>query len=45
MNKLKGIGLALVAAGGLTSEEWILILSIVITVLGMIQSYLENREE
>lgn len=44
MNKLKGVGLALVAAGGLTSEEWILILSIIVTIAGMIQTYLENRE-
>lgn len=45
MNKLKVSGAALVAAGQLTNQEWILLLSIVITVLGMIQSYLENREK
>lgn len=45
MNKLKVTGLAALIAGGLTNEEWILLLSIAITVLGMIQSYLENRKK
>ena len=44
MNKLKYAGLAALVGGGLTNSDWILILSIVITVLGMIQSYMENRE-
>jgi len=44
VNKLKLTGIGMVALGGLTSEEWILILSIVITVLGMIQEYLKDRK-
>lgn len=35
----------MIALGGLTREEWLLVLSIVITVLGMIQDYLEHRKE
>ena len=44
VNKLKLTGIGMVALGGLTSEEWILLLSIVITVLGMIQEYLKGRK-
>lgn len=43
MNKLKAAGIGLVATGAITTEQWILILSIIVTVAGMIQSYLENR--
>ena len=35
----------MIALGGLTNEEILLILSIIITVLGMIQDYLKNRED
>lgn len=45
MNKLKVSGAAFIAAGQLTNQDWLFILSIIITVLGMVQSYLENREE
>jgi len=45
VNKLKAGGLITLAAGGLTNEEWLLILSILITVLGMIQDYLKGRKE
>jgi len=45
VNKLKVGGLITLAAGGLTNEEWLLILSILITVLGMIQDYLKGRKE
>lgn len=45
MNKLKGAGLGLVAAGGLTQDQWLLILSIVITVLGMIQEYMKENKK
>jgi len=45
MNKLKMVGVSLVAAGGMTKEDWLLILSILITGLGMLQEYLKNRKE
>ena len=45
MNKFKVGGLVTLAAGGLTNEEWLLILSILITVLGMIQDYLRDRKK
>lgn len=45
MNKLKLIGAGAVGAGALTNQDWLFILSIVITVLGMIQSYLETRKD
>ncbi len=43
MNSAKMVGGAALVAGGLTNQDWILILSIVITVLGMIQDYLKDR--
>ena len=45
MNKLKVVGAATIAAGKLTNQDWLFILSIVITVLGMIQEYLRHREK
>ena len=45
MNLFKVSGAGLVAAGTLTNQDWILLISIVITVLGMIQDYLQNREK
>ena len=44
MNKLKIIGMGLIGLNRLTNEEWILIISIIITVLGMIQDYLRDRK-
>lgn len=44
MNKLKLTGISMIALGKLTNEEWLLVLSIIITVLGMIQDYLKNRK-
>lgn len=45
MNKLKVTGAAAIAAGGLTNQDWLFILSILLTVLGMIQEYLKGREK
>ena len=45
MNKLKIIGTSLIGLNRLTNEEWLLIISIIITVLGMIQDYLQTRKE
>lgn len=45
MNKLKYAGVAALSAGKITKQDWLFILSIIITVLGMIQSYLENRKK
>jgi len=45
LNKLKAAGMALVATGAITTDQWILILSIIVTVAGMIQSYLESRKK
>lgn len=44
MNKLKLAGLASVAASLGTSEEWLLVISILLTVLGMLQDYLKNKD-
>ena len=44
VNKLKLTGISMIALGKLTNEEWLLVLSIIITVLGMIQDYLKNRK-
>lgn len=41
---MKVIGASAIAAGELTKQDWLLILSIIITVLGMIQEYLKTRE-
>lgn len=44
MNALKKIGLLSMAANGLTNDQYLLIISIIITVLGMIQDYLRDRK-
>lgn len=44
MNKLKYAGMAALAGGGLSKQDWLFIISILLTVLGMLQSYLENRK-
>lgn len=44
MNKLKIAGVAALAGGGLTQQDWLFIISILLTVLGMLQTYLENRK-
>lgn len=45
MNALKVVGAATIAAGQITRQDWLFILSILITVLGMIQEYLSHREK
>ncbi len=45
MNKLKSIGLGLATAGGLTNDQIMLCISILITLLGMIQDYLRERNQ
>jgi len=45
MNKLKVIGASAIAAGKITNQDILFIISIIITVLGMIQEYLKSREE
>ena len=47
MNKLKTVGISLGminCAFQLTTEQWIDIIFILISILGIIQSYLENKE-
>lgn len=44
MNKLKIIGGGMIALGKLTTQDWILIISIIITILGMIQDYLKDKK-
>ena len=45
MNKLKISGMAALVGAQMSNQDWLFVLSIIITVLGMIQSYLENREK
>ena len=45
VNKLKVSGMAALVGAQMSNQDWLFILSILITVLGMIQSYLENREK
>ena len=45
MNKLKIIGASAIAAGKLTNQDILFIISIIVTVLGMIQEYLSHREK
>ena len=45
MNGLKVAGAAAIAAGKLTNQDVLFIISIIITVLGMIQEYLSYREK
>jgi len=44
VNKLKYAGMAAVVGGGLSQQDWLFIISILLTVLGMLQTYLENRK-
>lgn len=45
MNKLKIIGIGMISLDRLTNDQWLMIIGILITVLGMIQDYLEHRKE
>lgn len=45
MNKLKTGGLVALTAGGLTNDQWLLIISILLSVLGLIQEYLKGRKK
>ena len=45
MNKFKIAGAATIALAELTLQDWLFILSIIITVIGMVQDYLHNKEE
>ena len=45
MNALKVVGAATIAAGKLTNQDVLFIISIIVTVLGMIQEYLSHREK
>ena len=44
MNLAKITGFGMIVSSKLTNQDWILITGIIITVLGMIQDYLENRK-
>lgn len=44
MNKLKYAGIGALGLGGLTDDQWLLIISILLTVLGMLQDYLRDRK-
>jgi len=45
VNKLKLVGAGMIGLNRLTNDQWLLIISIAITVLGMIQDYLRDRKE
>jgi len=45
VNALKIVGAATIAAGKMTNQDILFIISIIITVLGMIQEYLSHREK
>jgi len=34
----------MLGAGGLTNDQWLLIISILLTVLGLLQEYLKNKK-
>ena len=44
MNLLKISGLTLAGAGALTRADWMFVISVILTVLGMLQDYLKNRK-
>lgn len=44
MNKFKYAGMAAVVGGGLTKNDILFIISILLTVLGILQTYLEGRK-
>ncbi len=45
MNKLKAIGAGMIGLNRITNDQWLLILSIAITILGMVQDYLRDRKK
>lgn len=45
MNKAKLMGAGMIALGNLTNEEWLFVISIIITILGMIQDYLQHKKD
>lgn len=45
MNRWKIGGLVTLTAGGLTTEQWLLIVSILMSALGLIQEYLKGRRK
>ena len=44
MKELKYAGIAALVGGSLTKNDILFIISIILTVLGMVQTYLENRK-
>ena len=44
MSKLKSLGLVSAAAAGLTKQDWLFILSILLTVLGMVHDYVRDKK-
>lgn len=44
MNKLKLAGLVSMGSGWLTQDQLLLLISILLTVLGLIQDYLKNKK-
>ncbi len=45
MGFMKSCGVGMIALGKLTNQDILFIVSIALTVLGMIQEYLNNREK
>ena len=44
MNKIKLLGATLALTAAIDKEEWIFIIGVIITVLGMIQEYLKQQK-
>lgn len=44
MNLLKLSGATAIAVGQVSREDWLFIISIVLTLLGMLQEYMQNRK-
>ena len=45
MNKLKIAGVTAVASGMMSNQDWLFLVSLLLTALGMIQEYLKAREK
>lgn len=45
MNKLKFVGLTAIVGAQMSNQDWMFLISIVLTVLGMLQDYLGQRKK
>ena len=43
MNKLKFVGISALVGGQMSNQDWLFVISLVLTLLGMLQDYLREK--